>query len=100
MATTLEDLEKRVAALEQVVAGLKRQANGSPMANQEEVREQFPNTKCSQAEFAEGWAKAMEHMGIQGQPIGPENLQKMLAAAGIKPEKNEFSRGIIEMREE
>jgi hypothetical protein len=44
--------------------------------------------------------EVFKKMGIHGEPIGAENVQKMIAACGIKPEDNEFSRGIIEMREE
>ena len=43
--------------------------------------------------------KVFEKMGITGEPIGAEKLQEMLAAEGVKPEENSFSRGIIEMRE-
>ena len=53
-----------------------------------------------QAQMAKGWAKAMEQIGIRGEPIGAEKVQEMIAACGIKPEDNEFSRGIIEMRTE
>jgi hypothetical protein len=44
--------------------------------------------------------KAMAEMGISGEPIGAEALQQMMIADGINPADNEFSRGIIEMREE
>ncbi|MCI0525459.1 MAG: hypothetical protein L0Y75_09380 [Acidobacteria bacterium] len=53
-----------------------------------------------QAQWAAGWAKAMEELGISGEPIGAEKVQEMFVACGVKPEDNEFSRGIIEMREE
>jgi pyrroloquinoline quinone (PQQ) biosynthesis protein C len=45
-------------------------------------------------------ARIFEKTGIHGEPIGAEELQKMVAACGVKPEGNIFSRGIIEMREE
>jgi len=45
-------------------------------------------------------AKAFAEMGIQGEPVGAEKVQEMIAACGVKPENNVFSRGIIEMREE
>ena len=52
-------------------------------------------------ESVRAWDKAMAAMGITiEKPIGPEALQQMLIAGGINPEDNEFSRGIIEMREE
>ena len=43
---------------------------------------------------------AFAEMGIQGEPVGAEKVQEMIAACGVKPEDNVFSRGIIEMREE
>src|SRR5437762_6957999 len=45
-------------------------------------------------------AKAFAEMGIQGEPIGAEKVQELIAACGVKPEDNVFSRGIIQMREE
>ena len=45
-------------------------------------------------------AQAFAEMGIHGAPIGAEKVQEMIAACGVQPEDNTFSRGIIEMREE
>src|SRR5438270_423675 len=60
------------------------------------LRKEPPTT--GQAEVA--WAAAMKQMGIQGEPISAEKLREMIVASGVNPEGNEFSRGIIEMREE
>jgi hypothetical protein len=46
------------------------------------------------------WAEVMAQMGIRGEPIPAEDLRAMIAACGCKPENNEFSRGIVQMREE
>jgi hypothetical protein len=54
----------------------------------------------NQERLAAGWAAAMREMGISGAPISAEKLQEMMIAEGVNPEDNEFSRGIIEMREE
>ena len=43
---------------------------------------------------------AFRGMGIQDQPIGPERVQELIAACGVRPEMNAFSRGLIGMREE
>ena len=57
--------------------------------------------KGNQAAFSAAVDKAYKEMGITGEPIEPERLEKMIAAKGkINPEDNEFSLGIIEMREE
>jgi hypothetical protein len=53
-----------------------------------------------QAEFSAGWGKFMEELGIQGKPIGAKKLRATLLQAGINPNDNEFSRGIIAMRAE
>lgn len=42
----------------------------------------------------------MREMGVSGEPVGAEKLQEMMIAEGVNPEDNQFSRGIIEMREE
>lgn len=47
-----------------------------------------------------GWGKFMHELGIEGQPIGAKNLRELLVAEGINPKLNEFSQGIIAMREE
>jgi hypothetical protein len=39
-------------------------------------------------------------LGIRGQPVGAKNLREMLLQTGINPNTNEFSQGIIAMREE
>jgi hypothetical protein len=102
MATTLEELEKRLAALEQEVAHLRWRL---PIPFGEETPAErgarmLAEGRRSHADLVAGWAKAMEQMGIQGEPVGAERLQEMMRASGIRPEDNEFSRGIIEMREE
>jgi hypothetical protein len=44
--------------------------------------------------------KSFGEMNIHGEPIGAESVQAMIAACGVRPEDNAFSRGIVEMREE
>jgi hypothetical protein len=43
--------------------------------------------------------KSFAEMNIYGESIGAENVQAMIAACGVRPEDNAFSRGIVEMRE-
>ena len=45
-------------------------------------------------------AQSFEKMGIQGKPIGAEKVQAQIAARGVKPEDNAFSRTLLRMREE
>ncbi|HJT78508.1 MAG TPA: hypothetical protein VJ739_14990 [Gemmataceae bacterium] len=102
MATTLEDLEKRLAAVEQELARV-RQLLEPPSADEtpaERGARMIREAKRSQAAVSAAWEKAMEQMGIQGEPIPAEELQQRMLDHGIKPEDNLLSRGIIEMREE
>jgi hypothetical protein len=100
MATTLEELEKRVAALEQDVAALRckdepqrptRLGDNIPM-----IREARAQQAAISAAVAEAYAK----MGITGPPVGPEKLKEMMLACGVDPNDNSASREIIAMREE
>jgi len=58
--------------------------------------------KAHHEESVRAWDKAMAAMGISVNepPISAEALRQMMIAEGINPADNEFSRGIIEMREE
>ena len=44
--------------------------------------------------------KFLRQLGIRGKPIGAKKLRAMAIREGLDPEGTEFSRGIIEMREE
>jgi hypothetical protein len=102
MATTLEDLEKRLAALEQEVASLRQLVERRPVDETPAERgaRLLREASLSQPQLEAAWAKAMEKMGIHAEPSSAERLREMIAACGVKPEDNMLSRGIIEMREE
>lgn len=102
MAARLEELEKRLTQAEQAIARLQQLMGQAPHEETpiERGARLLREAGLHQAEIAAGWAKAMEQMGIRGEPIGAEKVQEIIAACGIKPEDNEFSRGIVEMREE
>ena len=102
MATTLEDLEKRLSALEQAVATLGQRLEGRAAEEAPADRgvRLLREARAGQAALSAGVASAFAQMGIAGAPVGAEKVQEMIAACGIKPEDNEFSRSIIEMREE
>ena len=71
-----------------------------PQTAEEKRAERLERMRLQKEKLRPIVAEVFERMGIRGKPIGTENVQKMIAACGIKPEDNEFSRGIIEMREE
>lgn len=56
--------------------------------------------KEEEADFIAGMKKFMKHLGIKEKPIGAKKLKERMLAQGFDAESNEFSRGIIEMREE
>jgi hypothetical protein len=102
MAATLEDLEKRLAKLEEEVASLRQLIARPQFAETPAERgaRLMWEAKANQAAFSAAVAKAFTEMGIVGEPVGVERLREMMAACGIKPEENLFSREIIAMREE
>ena len=102
MATT-KALEKRLERVEKEIIRLWEvlEKPSHLETSAERGARMLREAKTNQAAFSVAVAKAFREMGITGEPIGAEELQKMIAAEGkINPEDNEFSRGIIEMREE
>jgi hypothetical protein len=102
MAATVEELEKRLAVLEREVARLRQQVDAPHDVETAAERgaRLLSESQATQAGLSAAWEKAFADLGITGEAIGPEKVQAMIAASGIRPEDNEFSRGIIEMREE
>lgn len=101
MPVAIDDLAQRLTVLEDRVGELtrfvERLAEETPA---ERGARLLREARMSQAQLTAGWLRALEQMGIRGEPIPVEKLREMMLADGIRPEDNEFSRGIIEMREE
>ncbi len=97
MAMTIEMIQERLEKLESEVALLGEQLNQllTPQASLSPTIRFVDKEKLRPIVD-----KVFEAMGIHGEPIGAEKVQEMIAACGVKPEDNLFSRGIIEMREE
>ena len=77
------------------------QPSAEPASGEESLGDQLiREAREGHAEFVAGWSKSMEELGIHGKPMGAKKLRAMLLQAGLNPEANEFSRGIIAMREE
>ena len=57
-------------------------------------------SRREQADLVAGWKKFLKQLGIRGNPIGAKKLRERLLKKGFDPEGNEFSQGIIAMREE
>lgn len=102
MATTLEELERRVAALERELAALRPQPRPAPVPGR--FGDDIPmirEARALQPILDVITAKAFAQMGITGEPeMSLEELRRSMEANGVKPEANLFSRDIIAMREE
>jgi hypothetical protein len=77
-------------------AGTEPGPGGEESLGEQLIRE----ARDGQVEFVAGWSKFMEELGIHGKPMGAKKLRAMLLQVDINPDDNEFSRGIIAMREE
>src|SRR5262249_3640126 len=102
MGATLEDVPNRLAALEGEVARLRQQLEERHIEDTAAERgaQLLRLATANQAALSTGWKKAMEEMGITGEPISAEELQEIMRARGMNPNDNAFSRGITEMRAE
>lgn len=72
-----------------------------PKPNEEPLGEQLiREAREGHADFLTGWTTFAEQVGIRGTPVGAKKLRALLLQTGINPDANEFSRGILAMREE
>lgn len=89
-AEVIDALAKRVEQLEQQVSQVKNAVHG----HQPKLDTMFVDNELLAREFR----AFLDAQGITGEPIGAEELRKMIGVNEQNP--NEFSRGIIAMREE
>lgn len=100
MTLTIKVIQEKLEKIEGEVVQLREQFNHlltqqMPPSEPEQIVQFVDKTQLRPLV-----AKAFEEMGIHVKPIGAEKVQEMIAACGVKPEENLFSRGILEMREE
>jgi hypothetical protein len=100
MATTLEELEKRVEALEREVAALRGKAEPPKVTRFGDNIPMIREARAQQAAISAAVAEAYAKMGITAAPVPPEKLEEMMLADGVDPNDNAFSREIIAMRDE
>ena len=102
MATTLQELERRMTHMEQELARLRQLVEKPPQTEMPAERgaQLLREAQRNQATISAAMAQAFAEMGITGEPTGAEKVQEMMRACGMKPDANEFSEGIIAMREE
>jgi hypothetical protein len=102
MSTSVNELDKRVTALEQQLAQFRetKKRDSTAMTPAERGAALLRDSPRVHDELLRGWTRALQQMGISGTPVGAERLQQMIREAGVKSENCEFSRELIEMREE
>jgi hypothetical protein len=100
MTVAPEVLEQRLAALEQQMIHLRCLVEPRGETPARRGARLLAQGRREKARHKAAWAQAYAQMGLSGQPVSPEQLRAMMAAEGIKPEENLFSRGIVEMRDE
>jgi hypothetical protein len=86
--------------VEQHQANPAREGTGAAPSLEALGEQLLREARAGHAEFAAGWQEFMAELGIQGKPIDARALRDKLLREGINPDNNEFSRGIIAMREE
>jgi hypothetical protein len=102
MTLSLEELERRLSALERTVE-LLRESWPFPVPTEtaaEHGARMLDEAGQDQEEIAAAWAEALRQMGISGQPIGVKALRELIAKDLPPGPTNMFSQGIIDMREE
>ena len=104
MTTTIEKLLIKTERIEQDLAEVRQALEELRLTKslmpEERAAARLERVRSKNEKLMPLIDKAFEKMEITGEPIGAEKVQEMLAAEGVKPEENSFSRGIIKMREE
>lgn len=101
-STTLEELERRVSSLEKDMGYFKRLESADAIEETPAMRGRriLDSAKRNRAKNQKLWKRAFEGLGVRRTPVGIEKLHQMMKEAGLDPNDNQFSRGIIEMRDE
>ena len=99
----LQDLHQLVAdaMAERGQAPLPEELDPETRAAIERSHEARLESLEAQEEIARGARALLKELGIHNlKPVGAKKLQEMMHAAGVREDDNEFSRAIVEMREE
>lgn len=94
----LDHLEKGLLDIRQQIDNLLNAQNASKkrLKSGEEVMAFYASNKQENAKVIES---VFEEIGLTGTPIPAEELQERMSKNGIRAEDNEFSRAIIQERE-
>ena len=102
---TVTPIKGRTMATKRNTPGRPRRGGSSRRTEREREEEALGEellrvSREEQADFVAGWDKFMEQLGIRCKPIGAKKLRELLLKRGFNPQSNEFSQGIIALREE
>lgn len=106
MSLSVMQVEANLMRLEAEVAEALRQVREIKLAKEltpEERRAaRLARVRAENERLRPYIEKVFEEMGIitDEEPLSAEEIQELIAAGGVKPEDNLFSRMLIEMREE
>ncbi|MGH9751410.1 MAG: hypothetical protein ACREA2_01380 [Blastocatellia bacterium] len=104
MSVNVVELEAKLMRLEAEIAEALRQVReikpARELTPEERRAARIERVKAENERLRPMIDKAFKALGATLEPIGAEKVQEMVAACGVNPEDNLFSRGIIEMREE
>ncbi|MBI1926354.1 hypothetical protein HYR99_19185 [Candidatus Poribacteria bacterium] len=101
MEALLKEILTKLKRLETDVAEIKTQIERFSENEEPERISKLELTQREKQLIQKKFDEFFKKWGIDDiKPIGAKKLRELMIADGIKPEDNEFSRGIIAMREE
>jgi hypothetical protein len=75
-------------------------ADKRPLTPAERGAKLLDQAKRNSAYISWRWRQILDEMGISGEALSREELQRLYLEAGFDPNDNQFAQGIIAMREE
>jgi hypothetical protein len=106
MSTELLELNQRVEHLESAMSRIFDMLDEKPLPriysspSAERGAQLIADAQRNAHKAKEHFDRLFKLWGITGKPIGRKKLQQLFKEAGFDENDNQFSRGIIEMREE
>jgi len=104
MSVSVAQLEAKLMWLETEVSEALQQVRQIKLTQsltpEEREKERIARVRAENRKLRPYFDEALKGMVSDEEPPSAEEIQKAIAAAGVKPEENLFSRMLIEMREE
>jgi hypothetical protein len=100
MSVNVVELEAKLVWLQTEVAEALRQVRQIKLTPEEWEEVRIARVRAENESLRPFLDEAFEGMIDDEEPPSAEEIQELIAASGVKPEDNLFSRMLIEMREE